>query len=71
MEPRISSGQEVTIDPNVEPKVGDVVLARVRGTVYLHKVTAIDQKTGRCLIANNRGRTNGWSSVIYGVATGV
>jgi hypothetical protein len=46
-----------------------VVLVRVRGTVYLHLVKAVNQ--GRFLIGNNRGGINGWvgPSAIYGIAT--
>lgn len=49
--------------------VGDIVLVRVRGRVYLHLIKAIANK--RFLIGNNRGGTNGWvrSNAIYGVAT--
>ena len=39
--------------------MGDVVLAKVAGTVYLHLVTAIAGE--RVLIGNNRGRINGWT----------
>jgi hypothetical protein len=51
-----------------EPRVGvdpvavgmmDAVAARVAGTVYLHKVTALDGR--RVQIGNNRGRINGWT----------
>jgi hypothetical protein len=44
MVPLIRSRQLITVAP-VEPAtvaVGDIVLARVAGTVYLHLVSAID-----------------------------
>jgi hypothetical protein len=41
----------------VEP--GDVVLVKVSGRVYLHKVLAAEQH--RVQIGNNRGGTNGWT----------
>ncbi|MEU7140924.1 S26 family signal peptidase [Nocardia sp. NPDC046473] len=62
MVPLIRSRQLVTVAP-VHParvEVGDIVLARVAGSVYLHLVTAIAGK--RVQIGNNRGRVNGWTS---------
>jgi hypothetical protein len=62
MVPLIRSRQLVTVAP-VDParvEVGDIVLARVSGSVYLHLVTAVDGK--RVQIGNNRGRVNGWTS---------
>jgi SOS-response transcriptional repressor LexA len=63
---KIESGQLVTVVPadasNTFP--GDIVLCKVNGKEYLHLVK---QQAGvRFLIGNNRGRTNGWTSVIYG-----
>ncbi len=61
MVPLIRSRQLVTVVP-VDPArldVGDIVLARVAGSVYLHLVTAI--AGGRVQIGNNRGRINGWT----------
>jgi SOS-response transcriptional repressor LexA len=73
MRGRIESGQLVTLDPNLEPKVGDAVLCRVKGNTYVHLVKAVqghgDKR--RYLIGNNRGGTNGWTSTIYGVVTDV
>ncbi|MFI7004554.1 S26 family signal peptidase [Nocardia sp. NPDC050175] len=71
MVPLIRSRQLVTIAP-VDPAklaVGDIVLARVSGTVYLHLVTAI--AGGRVQIGNNRGRINGWTSParVFGLCT--
>jgi hypothetical protein len=50
-------------------EVGDIVLVRVKGNVYLHLIKAIDNKK-RFLIGNNRGRLNGWvgRNAIYGKA---
>jgi hypothetical protein len=64
MVPLIRSRQLVTVAP-VDPaklEVGDIVLARVAGTVYLHLVSAVDQARKRVQISNNRGRVNGWTS---------
>lgn len=62
MEPKILSGQKVTVEP-VDPasvRKGDVVLARVRGRYYLHLVKAT--KLDQVQIANNRGHVNGWTA---------
>jgi len=62
MEPLIRDRAEVTIWQLAagEPlEVGDIVLARVRGRVYLHKVSAIDGS--RVQISNNHGHVNGWT----------
>jgi hypothetical protein len=74
MVPLIRSRQVVTVAP-VEPSavaVGDVVLARVAGAVYLHLVSAVDAANGRVQISN-RGRVNGWTSYarVYGICTAV
>jgi hypothetical protein len=75
MVPLIRSRQLVTVAP-VNPdriEVGDIVLARVSGTVYLHLVSALDRGSGRVQISNNRGRVNGWTNHarIYGICTAV
>jgi hypothetical protein len=75
MGPLIRSRQLVTVAP-VEPsrvQVGDIVLARVAGTVYLHLVSAVDHPAGRVQISNNRGRVNGWTghARIFGICTAV
>jgi protein involved in polysaccharide export with SLBB domain len=59
----VDDGAEVVVAPchpaRLEP--GDVVLVKVAGTVYLHKVSAVDPGRSRVQIANNRGRVNGWA----------
>jgi hypothetical protein len=75
MVPLVRSRQLVTVSP-VDPtkvEVGDIVLARVAGTVYLHLVSAIDAAAGRVQISNNRGRVNGWTNHarVYGICTAV
>jgi hypothetical protein len=65
----IDSGDSVKIVPITDPpKVGQVVLVRVKSNDYLHLIKARDGD--RVLIGNNRGGTNGWagSSAVYGVA---
>lgn len=75
MVPLIRSRELVTVAP-VDParlEVGDIVLCRVAGSVYLHLVSAIDTGTGRVQISNNRGRVNGWTGHgrIYGLCVAV
>lgn len=75
MVPLIRSRQLVTVAPVDADRVevGDIVLARVSGTVYLHLVSAIDQARKRVQISNNRGRINGWTSHdrIFGICLAV
>lgn len=75
MRPRIQSGATVTLSPLQpdEPHVGDAVLVKVRGTVYLHLVKAT-RKNGDSVevqIGNASGHVNGWASraAVYGKAT--
>ena len=64
MTPLVRSRQTVLVAPvdPVKVRVGDIVLARVAGTVYLHLVSAVDPARRRVQISNNRGRVNGWTS---------
>ena len=68
MEPRISSGDLVTVEPFPETdprdpvaKKGDIVFCRVKGNWYVHLVQSVKQKMGGCTyqISNNKGHTNG------------
>jgi hypothetical protein len=75
MVPLIRSRQRVTVVP-VEPaklEVGDIVLVRVSGTVYLHLVSAVDPARARVQISNNRGRVNGWTGYdrVFGICIAV
>lgn len=66
MLPLIKSKSKLTFAKTDDYQVGDVVMARVKGRIIdAHKITKIDDK-GRCMIANNRGRENGWASQIFG-----
>jgi hypothetical protein len=71
MEPRVKHKQRVTVRPlrPGEPKIGDIVLCKVRSWPYLHEVQAVrkGQKQNVYLIGNRRGKQNGWSRHIYGV----
>ena len=75
MVPLIASRDLVTVAPvdAARVEVGDIVLARVAGTVYLHLVSAVDAGRGRVQISNNRGRVNGWTNHarVYGICVAV
>lgn len=75
MVPLIRSRQQVVVAP-VDPsklEVGDIVLARVAGTVYLHLVSSVDPARKRVQISDNRGRVNGWNSHdrVFGICVAV
>lgn len=75
MVPLIRSRQSVVVAP-VDPaklEVGDIVLARVSGMVYLHLVSSLDPTRNRVQISNNRGRVNGWTSRdrVFGICVAV
>jgi hypothetical protein len=75
MVPLIHSGDEVVVAP-VDPtlvEVGDIVLTRVAGSVYIHLVKAIEPARRRVQIGNNRGGINGWTGFdrVYGIAVSV
>lgn len=68
MRGKIESGQLCTVAP-VDPAtlgVGDVVLCKVKGREYLHRIQAIHGP--RFQIGNTRGRVNGWvgATAIFG-----
>ncbi len=71
MKGKVNDRDLVTLEPcdPADLKVGDIVLVKVRGRVFLHLIKA--KSKGRFLIGNNRGGTNGWvgNNAIYGIAT--
>lgn len=69
MTPLLKSGQVVIVSPvSLEDvKKGDIVLSKVRGNIYLHKVTGV--KSGLVQISNNHGHINGWTNKVYGRVT--
>lgn len=71
MRPHVLSGARVTLEPvGIEQlAVGDIVLCRVAGNVYLHLVSAVEPE--RVQISNARGRVNGWTKAVYGRAVHV
>jgi SOS-response transcriptional repressor LexA len=71
MEPIVMDGQEVTVDPVFSGngvEIGDVVLCRIRGGEYFHKVLARDRRKFAFQIGNNKGHVNGWANPnqVYG-----
>ncbi|WP_448322194.1 S24 family peptidase [Streptomyces sp. CO7] len=75
MVPLIQNRQQVVVAP-VDPatvEAGDIVLARVAGTVYLHLVSSVDPAGQRVQISNNRGRVNGWTGRdrVFGICVAV
>ena len=66
MLPLIKSKSKLTFAKTDDYQVGDVVMCRVKGRMIdAHKITKIDSD-GRHMIANNKGRENGWASQIFG-----
>jgi hypothetical protein len=75
MVPLIQNRDEVIVSP-VDParvEVGDIVLTKVAGNVYIHLVKAIEPAKRRVQIGNNRGGINGWTGFdrVYGIAVSV
>lgn len=73
MTPILKSGQAVVCEPVTEKtplSKNDIVLVKVAGHFYLHKISAI--KNGNSYqISNNHGHVNGWVSrnQIFGIVT--
>ncbi len=65
MTPLIRTKSVVVYRRTNDYEVGDVVLVKIGGNYLTHKITKIDEK-GRFMIANNKGRENGWVNTIYG-----
>ena len=68
MTPKIYSGDSITVEPVLysDIEVGDVVLCKVRGNIYVHLVKAHKGNREQFLIGNNHGHINGWTKTIYG-----
>lgn len=69
MTPLIRSGEKVRVEVRNHREIGDIVLAKVHGRWYLHKVTAFHD--GRTQIGNNKGHINGYASEIAGTVVKV
>lgn len=75
MQPIIETGDSIYLK-KVSPeqlRVGDAVFCKVSGNMFVHLITAIDEKGPRFQISNNKGHTNGWigPSGIYGLCVKV
>jgi signal peptidase I len=75
MTPKMNSGDQVVVKkvPASACRVGDAVYAKVKGTHYLHLLSAIDATHNRYQISNNHGHVNGWvnADAVYGVCVQV
>lgn len=73
MTPLIKHRQPVDLSPVDTSKLekGDIVLVKVRGRIYTHKVTAL--RKGQVQIGNNHGGINGWTDLsnVYGIVVAV
>lgn len=72
MKPLIENNDQIEITPISlikELKINDIVLCKVKGNFYVHKITAIQDQ--RYQISNNHGYVNGWTSKnqIFGKVT--
>lgn len=71
----IDNGDTVYIEPvsktTLPLLVGDIVLCKIKGKEYLHRIKAIKGKQYQ--IGNARGKINGWITMnaIYGVCTDI
>jgi hypothetical protein len=75
MTPKINSGEQVVVK-KVDLKAvraGDAVYAKVKGSYYLHLLSAIDESQNRYQISNNHGYVNGWVNAehVYGLCVKV
>ena len=73
MTPLIHSGQEHVLTPIKsldEIQVDDIVYAKVKGNFYTHLVKAKHPDKG-CLIGNNHGNINGWTTQVFAKVTQV
>lgn len=75
MQPKIESGDLVTVAPVDDIEVDDIVFCKVKGCYYVHLVKAIRTENGKkqYLIGNNKDGINGWVSKrkIFGKVTQV
>ena len=73
MTPLIHNKEPFTLSPVDTSllEVGDIVLAKVSGRFYTHKVTAL--KEDQVQIGNNKGNINGWTprDKVFGIVSAV
>ena len=65
MSPLIKTKSALVLKKTNDYQTGDAVLCKVKGNIYVHKITRIDAE-GRYLISNNKGHDNGWTKNVYG-----
>lgn len=66
MLPILESGSILYYENKDEYEIDDIVLSKVKGRfIDAHKITKKDNTKGY-MIANNRGRENGWTHAIFG-----
>ena len=72
MVPLIHSGQDHELSPATleSINVGDIAYCKVHGRFFTHLVKAKHPDKG-CLIGNNHGHDNGWTTQIFGKVTKV
>jgi phage repressor protein C with HTH and peptisase S24 domain len=73
MTPILKSKDIVFVEPvtdDMRLEKGDIVLVKVHGNVYLHKITAVKGQQ-EFQISNNHGHVNGWAPrrQVYGIVT--
>ncbi len=65
MIPLIENGSVLTYRATNDYQIGDVVFCKVKGSyIAAHRITKINSD-GKHMIANYRGRENGWASEIF------
>lgn len=73
MQPKIESGEQVTVEPAKGVSCGDIVFCKVKGKHYVHLVKSIKTVNDKklYLIGNNKKGINGWVglSAIFGKVT--
>lgn len=66
MLPIIKSGSLLTFEVKETYEINDIVFCKVKGRyIDAHKIIKLDTQKGY-LIANNKGRENGWTTNIFG-----
>lgn len=75
MVPKIYSGEQVIVKQVSCDllKVDDIVYVKIKGSYYLHLLSAIDKQQDKYQISNNHGHVNGWASSdnIFGICVRV
>ena len=67
MKPILSNPATCTYVKQDEYKIGDIVFCKVKGRyIDAHKITAKAGNYPRYMISNNHGRSNGWTTRVYG-----